>query len=119
MFLEKDFKQSLISLVVTDKMHQHISIKCANIEAKYGHAPAIASELLERLEMVQGRVESRYYNMDIKDSTDLPASFITKVKEAVHEVWRSTPDPAFVVLVLAHLVMFVFVFVRIIHHHRW
>jgi hypothetical protein len=119
MFSEKDFKQSLISLVVTDKMHQHISIKRANIKAKYGHAPAIASELLERLEMVQGRVESGYYNMDIKDSMDLPASFITKVKEAVHEVQWSTPDPAFVFLVLAHLVMFVFVFVHIIHHHRW
>lgn len=119
MFLEKDFKQSLISLVVTDKMHKHISIECADIEAKYGHAPAIASKLLECLETVQGRVESGYYNMDIKDSMDLPASFITKVKEAVHEVQWSTPDPAFVFLVLAHPVMFVFVFVHIIHHHRW
>jgi hypothetical protein len=96
MFSEKDFKQSLICLAVTEKMRHHIEVERADIQAKFGHTPTISAELLERLAMVQSRVDSGYYNMDIKDSTDLPSSFITKVKEAVREVQHSTPEPAFV-----------------------
>jgi hypothetical protein len=89
LFSKKDFKHSLICLTMNHKMLEHIKHKHTNIEAKFGTVLAVASKLLECLKGVKSRVNSGYYLMHIKDSTNIPEVFHKDVKATVHEVQHS------------------------------
>jgi hypothetical protein len=67
-------------------MLEHIEHECTNIKAKFGTVLSVASKLLEHLKGIKSRVNSSYYQMHIKDSTDIPEIFQKDVKAAVHEV---------------------------------